>query len=118
MYTRRDMLYTRLVPCSPYSPAPLDPFVPLDTLTWNPPCCDRIRPPRPPVARELTLCPFVQPSWLSTQNPDPPGFPDPNLYLIRTTLRTQPQMLADMHDLISVNKILVLNLCPTVSVAA
>jgi hypothetical protein len=70
------------VPLAPVVPlAPLVSLVPLDTLTWNPPCCDRIRPPRPPVARELTLCPFVQPSWLSTQNPDPPrGFPDPNMY--------------------------------------
>jgi hypothetical protein len=40
----------------PFSPFPFAPHSsPL--LTWNPPCCDRIRPPRSQVARKL-IFPF------------------------------------------------------------
>ncbi len=53
------------------------PFAPLSNpplLTWNPPCCDRIRPPRSQVACKLT-------SPFSTLSPIPPPskFPEPRL---------------------------------------
>jgi hypothetical protein len=51
--------------CSPFSPL---------LLTWNPPCCDRIRPPRSQVACKLTsLDPTLSP------NPPPSKFPEPQL---------------------------------------
>jgi hypothetical protein len=60
-------------------------------LTWNPPSCDRNRPPQSQVACKLTpLVPHLAPV------PSPPkfqpllGFPGPNVHLIRVTLRTQP----------------------------
>jgi hypothetical protein len=69
------------------------PFAPLCSpfpLTWNPPCCDRIRPPRSQVARKLTS-PFPHlahiPSHLKSR---PPGFSRSKYTLIRTTLRTWP----------------------------
>jgi hypothetical protein len=64
----------------------LIPFAPLSnppSLTWNPPCCDRIRPPRSQVACKLTS-PF---STLSPTLPPPisqnPGYQR----LTETTLR-------------------------------
>jgi hypothetical protein len=43
-------------------------------LTWNPPSCDRNRPPRSQVACKLTLpCPTLHP------NPPPSKFPEPQL---------------------------------------
>ncbi len=54
---RVDRLCTRL------SLAPLAPLVP-SPLTWNPPCCDRIRPPLPWVARKLTPV-FPSPAHLA-----------------------------------------------------
>ncbi len=53
------------------------PFVPLSNpllLTWNPPSCDRIRPPRSQVACKLT-------SPVPTLSPNPPlsKFPEPQL---------------------------------------
>jgi hypothetical protein len=60
-------------PCySPFLPfcSPLDPLL----LTWNPPSCDRNRPPRSQVACKLTLpCPTLHP------NPPPSKFPEPQL---------------------------------------
>jgi hypothetical protein len=49
----------------PLADSPLLPFVPLSSpllLTWNPPSCDRIRPPQPQVACKLTSLdpPFPQ----------------------------------------------------------
>jgi hypothetical protein len=51
------------------------------SLTWNPPCCDRIRPPRSQVARKL-IFPFPSP-YLYTPHSEiltPRGFPDPNIH--------------------------------------
>jgi hypothetical protein len=51
----------------------------LPLLTWNPPCCDRIRPPRSQVARKLNS-PFPFPCSYTPHPkiPTPWGFPDPN----------------------------------------
>jgi hypothetical protein len=57
-YTWRIPLLLSPLASSPL-PSPLFPFVPL-SLTWNPPSCDRIRPPRSQVACKLT--PFDPPS--------------------------------------------------------
>ncbi len=62
-------IYMAHSPCflSPLTNSPLLPFAPLSNpslLTSNPPCCDRIRPPRSQVACKLTssFSPFPQPS--------------------------------------------------------
>jgi hypothetical protein len=72
---------SRIIPFFLLFSIPLcSPFVsPL--LTWNPPCCDRIRPPRTQVARKLTS-PFPLPGSYTPpfQSPDPQGFPDPNIH--------------------------------------
>jgi hypothetical protein len=67
--------YTWRIPLSFISPCrfpfifPFDPFL----LTWNPPSCDRIRPPRSQVACKLTSSvPTLYP------NPPPSKFPNPN----------------------------------------
>jgi hypothetical protein len=53
--------------------SPSSPLYPL-LLTWNPPSCDRNRPPRSQVACKLTLpCPTLHP------NPPPSKFPEPQL---------------------------------------
>jgi hypothetical protein len=91
IHETRQVMCTRLTPCSPCSHCSFAPLVPLDPLTWNPPCCDRIRPPCLPVARKLILCSLIQPMWPLARSPDPRGFPDPNIHLIRTTLRTRPK---------------------------
>ncbi len=61
--------------CSPFAP-----FAPL-LLTWNPPCCDRIRPPWPQVARKLTL-PFPSPGSFTPHSKilTPRSFPTPNIH--------------------------------------
>jgi hypothetical protein len=59
---------------SPLADSLLLPFLPPSTylLTWNPPSCDRIRPPRSQVACELTSTfPTLFP------NPPPSKFPEP-----------------------------------------
>jgi hypothetical protein len=50
-------------------------------LTWNPPCCDRIRLPCPQVARKLTL-PFPSPGSYTPHSkiPTPRSFPTPNIH--------------------------------------
>jgi hypothetical protein len=68
-------LYMAHSPCF-YLPLPISPFSPLYPflLTWNPPSCDRNRPPRSQVACKLTLpCPNLHP------NPPPSKFPEPQL---------------------------------------
>ncbi len=68
--------YTWRTPLAFYLPSliPLcSPFDPL-LLTWNPPSCDRIRPPRSQVACKLTSpVPTLYP------NPPPSKFPEPQL---------------------------------------
>jgi hypothetical protein len=53
----------------------------LPLLTWNPPCCDRILPPRSQVARKL-IFPFPSPCSYTPHSkiPTPRGFPDPNIH--------------------------------------
>ncbi len=63
--------------CSPLSLLPICPSL----LTWNPPGCDRIRPPRSQVARKLTFPfpPFVQIPLIPKSRP-PWGSPDLNIH--------------------------------------
>ncbi len=54
-------------------------------LTWNPPCCDRIRPPWSQVARKL-IYPFPSlPIPSPFRNPDPLGFFGATCALTKTT---------------------------------
>ncbi len=53
----------------------------LPLLSWNPPCCDRIRPPRSQVAHKL-IFPFPS-LYLYTPHskiPTPRSFSDPNIH--------------------------------------
>ncbi len=78
-------------PCffSPCSPCPL--FSPLQ-LTWNPPCCDRIRPPHFQVARKLTpLFPSPGSDTPLPKIPTPQGFPDPNIHSLGRHCEPNPQ---------------------------
>jgi hypothetical protein len=63
-----------------YTIIPLLPLLPLFPfpLTWNPPYCDRIRPPLPWVAHKLTP-EFPSSAHLAPlpEIPTPWGFPDP-----------------------------------------
>ncbi len=71
-----------LLYCLPL-PIPLTPLSNPLSFTWNPPCCDRIRPPRSQVACKLTS-PF---STLSPTLP-PPNSQNPGYqHLTKTTLR-------------------------------
>ncbi len=69
------------------------PFAPLSNpslLTWNPPRCDRIRPPCIQVARKLTShFPPLAHIPLHSKIPTPPEFPRSKYTFIRTTLRTR-----------------------------
>jgi hypothetical protein len=53
----------------------------LSLLTWNPPCCDRIRPPRSQVAHKV-IFPFPSPCPYTPHSkiPTPRGLPDPNIH--------------------------------------
>jgi hypothetical protein len=68
-------IYTAHSPCflSPLADFPLFPFYPL-LLTWNPPSCDRIRPPQSQVACKLT-----SPVPTLSPNSPPSKFPEPQL---------------------------------------
>jgi hypothetical protein len=95
MYTNEDMIhmYTAHSPCfffpllipfsSPFSPS---------LLTWNPPSCDRIRPPCSQVARKLTS-PFPSPGSYTPlpKIPTPQGFPDPNIHSLGRHWELDPQ---------------------------
>ncbi len=81
--------YTLRIPL-PLSPLANSPFYPL-LLTWNPPSCDRNRPPRSQVACKLTLpCPTPHP------NPPPSKFPEPQLP--SASLRLFPTRLLTSED--------------------
>ncbi len=70
---------------------PLAPLICPFPLTWNPPCCDRIRPPLSRVALKLyRLISLTCPCGPSPETPTPWGFSRPKYTFIRTTLRTQP----------------------------
>ncbi len=71
-YTWRSPLLS-----SPLADSALFPIAPLSTpllLTWNPPSCDRIRPPRSQVACKLT-----SPVLTLSPTPPPSSFPEPQL---------------------------------------
>ncbi len=81
-------------PCLSHFPLliPLAPLVPFSDplpLSWNPPCCDRIRPPWSPIACELNP-PFPCPCSLTPHSkiPTPRGFLTSKYTLIRTVSRT------------------------------
>ncbi len=81
-----------------YPLAPLTLLICPFPLTWNPPCCDRIRPPLSRVARKLTpLISLTCPCGPSPEIPTPWGFSSPKYTFIRTTLRTQPICLLTIH---------------------
>jgi hypothetical protein len=70
------------------------PFFPFSSplLTWNPPSCDRNRPPQSQVARKLTPpVPHLAPCTLPSKIPTPIGFSRSHVHLIRATL--QPILL-------------------------
>jgi hypothetical protein len=72
---KHRLQYTWRIPLAflfPLADSLLSPFYPL-LLTWNPPSCDRIRPPRSQVACKLT------PPSQSFPNPPPSKFPEPRL---------------------------------------
>jgi hypothetical protein len=78
-------MYMAHSPCFIDSPCRFpfcSPFCPIRPLsfTWNPPCCDRIRPPCPQVIRKLTL-PFPSPGSYTPHSkiPTPRSFPTPNI---------------------------------------
>jgi hypothetical protein len=58
----------------PLADSPLSPFSTPFLLTWNPPSCDKIRPPRSQVACKLT-----SPVPTLSPNPPPSKFPEPQL---------------------------------------
>ncbi len=68
---------------SPLADSLLLPLLPLFPfpLTWNPPSCDRIRPPRSPFACKLNS-PSPCPCSLTPHSeiPTPQGFPPPNIH--------------------------------------
>ncbi len=73
LYTRTQVtIYMAHSPCffSPLADSPCSPFNPL-LLTWNPPRCDRIRPPRSEVACKLTSPVQPFPQTLPLQIPEP-----------------------------------------------
>ncbi len=85
--------YTWRIPLALISPCwfPLSsPLYPL-LLTWNPPSCDRNRPPQSQVACKLTP-PIHYPANVPSHPKSRPllGFPRSNVHSIRTTLRTRP----------------------------
>ncbi len=89
LYTRTQItIYMAQSPCFllPLVDSLLFPFVPLSDpllLTWNPPSCDRIRPPRSQVACKLT-----SPVPTLSPNPPPTKFPEPQ---IPSTSQRRPQ---------------------------
>jgi hypothetical protein len=81
LHIRTQIIYTwHISPCFLLSFAPLLPHLCPLLLTWNPPCCDRIRPRCPRVARKLTL-PFLSPGSYTPHSkiPTPRSFPAPHI---------------------------------------
>ncbi len=91
MYTSRVIVHCRTIPLLFAFPSLHSPLLPirLPSLTWNPPCCDRIRPPRSQVACKL-ISPFPSPCSYTPHSkiPTPPGFSRSKYTFIRTTSRT------------------------------
>ncbi len=86
-----------------FSFSPLAPLAPLFgplQLTWNPPRCDRIRPPRSQVARKLLryFPPLAHIPPLP-KIPTPRGFPDLNIHSLGRHCEPNPQ------SSLSINKI-------------
>ncbi len=69
------------------------PFFPFSSplLTWNPPSCDRNRPPQSQVARKLTPPVPIRPPVPSLPKSQPPfGFSRTHVHSIRATLQPIP----------------------------
>ncbi len=84
MYTSRISVCTaQWSPCFllPFSLIPLLLPIRFPLLTWNPPCCDRIRPPRSQVVRTLNSS-FPSPCSYTPHSriPTPRGSPHPNIH--------------------------------------
>jgi hypothetical protein len=76
-----------------YLPLLVFPFFPFSSplLTWNPPSCDRNRPPQFQVARKLTPpVPHLAPCTPPSKIPTPFGFSRSHVHLIRATLQPIP----------------------------
>jgi hypothetical protein len=96
IYTRTRVTiynYTWRIPLASISPCwfPLSSPLYSPLLTWNPPSCDRNRPPQSQVACKLTPPVPLWPPVPSLPKFQPPlGFPRPNMHLIRATLQPNP----------------------------
>jgi hypothetical protein len=110
MYTISLRIYWRF-PLALYLPL-LIPFCSLSRfplLSWNPPCCDRIRPPWSQVARKLIFSfpslPICSPSVSHSEIPTPCGFPK----LMRPLLRRHRNSgFQDQHTPLAMSSSLVL----------
>ncbi len=79
-----------------YTIIPLLPLLPLFPfpLTWNPPCCDRIRPILPWVARKLTPV-FPSPAHLAPYPKSrPPGVSQTQIDIHKDDIANPTHMLA------------------------
>ncbi len=90
-----------LLLCFPFLHSLLLP-IRLPLLTWNPPCCDRIRPPRSQVARKL-IFPLPSPCSYTPHSkiPTPRGFLDPNIHSLgrhRESGSQAPEQLGWVDD--------------------
>ncbi len=92
MYTNMDYNKFRTIPL--FLAFPHSPLLPICILllTWNPPCCDRIRPPRSQVAHKL-IFPFPSPCSYTPHSkiPTPRSFPDPNIHSLGRHRETSSQ---------------------------
>jgi hypothetical protein len=82
VYEQDKYLHCIVNPFALCSPFFLIPFC-SPSLTWNPPCCDRIRPPRSQVACKLTLHPLL---IFPTLNIYPPISLSPDCPLVSSQL--------------------------------
>ncbi len=90
-----------------YTMIPLLPLFPFP-LTWNPTCCDRIRPLLPWVARKLTLA-FPPSAHLAPPLPEIPtpwGFPDRNRHSLGRHCEPNPYARLQVQYHVEVRSVL------------